>query len=463
MNATVSMVRRGTISFSVLAVLAALVALVVAYDGMHTFNFPVKAAIAVIAAILALGLVYYRPIVFPFAVYLYMVPFDNLLQTGSGTITKFLGAASAGVILLVLANRRFTIGPPAVVAAWGAFVAWNIVSLIWSEDPGYRTDLLMQTLQLYVLFFIFAMLNIRRAELNALLIAVVAGGATCSAYGIWLFTHGTNIAKDSALSHRLAISVGPGSFINADHFSAALVFPVALALVATLHFSGWRRICSGLALIVLLGGIYASATRGSLIAVAVIWLYLAICYRHRLQLAALAAVGLVATIPFPSMWLRFFDPSQGDAGGRYGIWGIALAAFKSHWLLGIGTGQFRLAYSQAYLTAATGSNPHRWQEDAHNLIASTSIELGIIGLLIILTAWFFQLRVGRSIPRTSSLFSWRIALEAATLGLFVDAMTVDLMFYKYLWITFMLAVLIRNCWVGELGVTGKPATTAAAP
>ena len=443
------MARRAVVAAAVLLVLGGIATIIAASGGIAAFNFPVKLAIVGICAAFGLALTYFRPILFPFAAYLYMVPFDNLLQTGSGTITKFLGLACAVVVLLVLLNRNYVVNPPVAVALWGAFLVWNVCSLMWSEDPGFRPDLLLQTAQLFALYFIFSMLKIRRSDLNVLLTAVVAGGATCAGYGVWLFSHGTAIHNDSALSHRLTIIVSPGSFINADHFAAALVFPVAVAMIAALHFRGWMKVASAVALVMLLSGIYASATRGSLIAVGVIWLYFLIFDSHRRQLAALGVLGLLATIPFPSMWLRFFDPSQGDAGGRYGIWGIAWEALKSHWIFGIGTGQFRLAYSQAYIAAAKGPNAHRWQEDAHNLVVSTSVELGIIGLALIMVAWFYQVRVGKDIPPPSPLFKWRIALEAATVALLIDAMTVDLMFYKYLWITFTLGVLVRNCWLGE--------------
>lgn len=464
MSSTLTLARRTVGVTAILLVLGAFAAVVALNGGIGAFNFPVKLGILAIGGALAIGLTYFRPIVVPFAAYLAMVPFDNLLQTGGGTITKFLGLACAVTVLLVLLNRNYVVNPPIAVGLWGAFMVWNAMSLLWSQDPGFRPELLVQTVELFVLYFIFSMLKIRRADLNVLLTAVVVGGAACAVYGVWLFTHGTQIQNDSALSHRLTIVLRPGSFINADHFAAALVFPIALAMVAALHYRGWLKVASAAVLIVLLSGIYATATRGSLVAVGAIWLYLIIFYRHRIQLALLGALGLAATIPFPSMWLRFIDPSQGDAGGRFGIWGIAWAAFKPHWAFGIGTEQFRLAYSQAYLaTAKEAHGMHRWQEDAHNLIVSTGVELGVVGLILIAAAWFYQIRVGKDVPPSSPLFMWRIALEAATIGLLIDAMALDIMFYKYLWITFTLGVLVRNCWLGERRLEASAPSESLAP
>jgi len=53
-----------------------------------------------------------------------------------------------------------------------------------------------------------------------------------------------------------------------------------------------------------------------------------------------------------------------------------------------------------------------------------------------------------------------MALEAATVGLFINALSLDILFYKYLWIAFVLGVLIRNAAVS--GEHSKREATAAA-
>jgi O-antigen ligase len=259
-----------------------------------------------------------------------------------------------------------------------------------------------------------------------------------------------HISQSDQLSQRLSISLGTGSFINADHFAAALVFPAAISLVGFMRLRGWQRLASSIAFLLLLVGILVSATRGSLVAVGVVAVYLAIVERRQIQLLALGAIGLAISAAIPNIWLRFLDPGQAGLGGRSGLWAIAAVAFRQHWLFGVGTGNFRLAYRDAYLTVAqSGYFYHRWMEDSHNLIVNTGVELGVIGVAIVLAAWFLQFRTVSRIPRSSPLGAARSAIEAGTIGLFVVAMTVDIMWYKYLWIAFMLAVLCRNAWLSE--------------
>jgi O-antigen ligase len=426
----------------------------VAGGGIDNMDFAVKCALVLAGGIFAVTLVTHRPVLFPLSAYLFAIPFDNVLQTGAGTVTKFLGVAAVVVVLLVMLDRRRTVTAPLALLVWGGFLVWSVATLMWSRDPGFGLPNLIQVGQLYALFAVIAVLRIRPSEVRILAIAVVAGGVACACYGLWLYTHGGFVVNGIA-TQRLNIMLGANSFINADHFSGALVLPVGLALVGSLHLRGWAKAAAIASLLLLLGGLFVSASRGSVVAVGVMWLYLLVFYRHRAQLAAVAVAALLASIPLPSVWLRFIDPTQGEAGGRYGIWKIAWAAFQQHWLAGIGTGQFRIAYGDVFLDVYSKGSFHPWAEDSHNLIASSAVELGIIGLAIILLAWVVQFRVTRCVPPTSSLYHLRIALEASTIGLFLVAMTADVMWYKYLWIAFIMGVLIRNAWICERESAGQ--------
>jgi len=97
-------------------------------------------------------------------------------------------------------------------------------------------------------------------------------------------------------------------------------------------------------------------------------LYLMIAYRHRVQLTLLAAAALLVSLPLNNIWLRFPRPDAGRRRGRLGIWKIRLTAFQQHPLAGIGTGQFRLAYSDAYLQILQRGNFHPWVEDSISLL-----------------------------------------------------------------------------------------------
>lgn len=424
------------LSFLVVAVLFA--------QGMTNIVAPIRAiAFAALAAV-SIALVIYRPVLFPFVAYVAAVPFDNLLQTGGGTLTKFLGVASAIAILLTVIDPKRAIAPSRAILGWAAFLIWSIASMAWAADPAFGVQSLLQVIELFVLYAVVAMVRVRGSELRWMLIATLLGGVAASVYGLVMYAGG-HVSATDALSQRLNLTFGTNSYINADHFSGALVFPSAIALVGFLRLKGWPRIGAAAAFVLLLAGILVSATRGSLIAVGVMTVYLAIVERRRMQLAVLGGIGLLASAAMPNIWLRFLDPEQGGFGGRTGIWAIGMDAFKHHWLVGDGTGNFRVAYTESYLRIPqVGFFMHRWAEDSHNLLVNTGVELGIVGIVLVLVAWFVQFKVVSSIPRWAPLGYARSIAEAGTLGLFVVAMAVDLMWYKYLWLAFMFGVLARN-------------------
>ncbi len=443
-----------------LLLLLATITCVVATPSFANLDALVKLPIVIVFGLTALAIMTYRPVVFPLALYLFMVPFDGLLQTGGGTLTKFLAAASMGVILLVLVDRRRWVPPPMVVALWALFLCWNVASFMWSEDPWFRVVFLTATAQLFALFAICSVVRVRWGEVKALLFAVLGGGVACAGYGIYLFQKGS--IQSNTASQRLDVALSNTQSINADHFSAALIFPIAIAIVAALELRGWRKIVAAACALILLAAICASGTRGSLFGVAGIWLYLIVAFRHRLQLGLLALLGLASTAFVPTIWARFSDPSQGEAGGRYSIWKVGWEYFKHHWLLGVGTEQFQLAYADAYLSMPGGDRIiHSWYSDPHNLIVSTGVELGTVGLILTLAAWYWQFRVGAEIPRTAAQFPARIAVQAGILGLFINAMSLDIMFYKYLWVAFILSSMVRNAWLTEREPVAAPAVVAS--
>jgi O-antigen ligase len=411
-------------------------------------TFPVKLAVLGVIGAAAAALMFSRPVLFPLCAYIFVVPFDTLLQTGSGTITKFIGLGTALVLVLVLTDRRRIIGAPMVTGLWALYLAWSVASYMWSDVPMFRNELITASIEQFALFAIAAMLRVRAGELRILLSAALAGATVFAAFGIWIFLNASK-SVSGAGEGRLSIQMTANSYVNADHFSAALVMPIALAVVGLLHTRGWRKALFAGSLMIMFVGAFVSGTRGSFIAIAAMWVYLLIVHRRRLQLAAVALIGLLASIPFPNVWIRFFDPGQAEAGGRYGIWGIAWAAFKQRPLFGYGVDNFRIAYGQFYVQYAHGHIISPWWQDAHNVIVSNVVELGLVGLVLVLVAWFFQYRIVRLIPQSSPLFSTRLAIETGTIGLFVNALAVDVMFEKYLWVAFTLGAFVRSAYLTQ--------------
>ena len=85
-----------------------------------------------------------------------------------------------------------------------------------------------------------------------------------------------------------------------------------------------------------------------------------------------------------------------------------------------------------------------WHRAPHNLLVGTGVELGIIGLVLLLAAWGCQFNMLRKILPNEPEYPMRVALEATVIGTFIAALFLDVMIFKYVWLTFMLMALVRN-------------------
>lgn len=399
-----------------------------------------KGLLLAIGLIVAPVLVYFslrRPIVFPFALYAAMVPFDNLLKTDAGgTATRLLAILAAFAIGLQLILRRSAIAPSRSLLLWGALIVWMGATIFWAINGDAAVGEFVRYLQLFLVLAVVSIYPVKSNDFKILIAAVIAGATTATIYGDYLFHNG-----QGAAIQRLVVTSGT-SHIDPNHFAASLVMPLALAMMMFLRCRSLLRKGLLLAVVgILLTGFITSASRGALIAVAVTMLFFFVKSRYKIQIA-LAGIAAAFIIAPTALIARFSQVQSTGGAGRLDIWNSALIAFKGHWIVGSGIGNFPYAYDQVYLLAFHQSN--HWHVVAHDLIAQTSVETGLVGLLVMLLAWFFQFKALNFIRPGDPMYDLRIALQAGMVGLFVSALFVDLMWYKYVWIAFSLTALARN-------------------
>jgi O-antigen ligase len=187
---------------------------------------------------------------------------------------------------------------------------------------------------------------------------------------------------------------------------------------------------------------------------------------------ATALLGALAmSFAVPNVWQRVFDPKMSDASGRNEIWNVGLVAMKHYGIFGSGFGTFPFAYTdnlhEAVQRVFTG-----FYRPAHNVLVQTIVEMGVPGMIFLLTAWWQSIRQNRAIPRSSIYFPDRIASECGTAAIFISALSIDLVLFKYLWLDLMMVVLLANVYrprllAGRLPVvprrTAMPQATAREP
>lgn len=382
------------------------------------------------------------PLVFPFGVYAALIPFNNLLNIDAfGTLTKAVGIVTGAAIVFYLVRTRRTVRPPLPLVFWSALFVWSVTTAFWALDPQSVFNMLPTTAELLLLYAVVSVLPTDRNAVRWSVVATIVGGVMAAAYGAYLFHSGLAVG-----SGRLWIK-NDTSEIDPNQFAAALLLPLALTGCIALYARRFMTLAATLVIIpILLLGIAESGSRGAMLALAVMVVYLLIRSERRIRLALFTfPVGLLGLIflSTTSIWSRFGNAVSTGGAGRIPIWRVGVAAIPGHWLLGAGLNNFGFAYDEVFLQTHQAYFAN-WHRAPHDLLIGTTVELGLIGLTLLLAGWISQFRTLRDIRPSSPDHPLRLALEATVIGTFVAALFLDVMTLKYLWLTFMLMLIVRN-------------------
>lgn len=390
------------------------------------------------------------PLIFPFSIFILLVPFDNVLSFSSfGTITKAVAiAAGAGVAFWLLRTRK-AVAPDRALLYWSIFYVWALTSLTWAIDPMYGMAHVFTTFMLIALYGVIAIAPIERKTLDVLVNAVIISGAIAGLYGAYLFHHGVDVSTNGRLFIQNDTQV-----IDPNQFAAALIMPFCVALTRAIHSSKFRDLLIyGSAIIAIGGGLAVAGSRGALLAIGVAFVYLLFRSRKRLILAGMGVGGLAIALGlYGNVLSRFGNAASTGGAGRTAIWQVGIAAFFQHPIFGAGFSNFELAFDRAFLSVSQ-SYYTRWHRAPHDILIQIGVELGIVGIAFLLTAWWKQYRAMRIIAEGSPLYTLRLALEASVIGLFFSSLFLDALEMKYLWLAFMMVMLARNAELSSIKST----------
>ncbi|HTX02114.1 MAG TPA: O-antigen ligase family protein [Candidatus Acidoferrales bacterium] len=436
-----------TVRFIVAAasgILLALMAFVVAHGTLRTFALGLAVAVVIPLAYIAIE----HPLIFPFGVYVALVPFEEILGFGKvGTINKLLGVLSVAAIALAILRRGEFCKPSPAVVAWMVVGFWMGLTGLWTIDQkdfqiGYLTFILN-----FCLYALIAMTIATRSDIEFLCTSIVTGGLLAAAFALWPLMHGTPLGPDGRITLPGANPFDPP---DPNQFAAALLLPFAILFAATLSTRqlSLRVInCSGLLLLAIT--IVLSGSRAAMLAILVLGGYMIVRSRHRAQALMLAGLAALAIVPFGA-WIqsRFSNAVSSGGAGRADIWRVALVAFHDHTAFGSGFASFPVAFDDAVMRAPL-IHYIGWHRGPHDLIVSTAVELGVVGLILVGAALVIAFRDLSIVRGAGFLGDLRIALQATLLGICVDAVFLDMIDRKYFWLLFMMIALVRSTLLAQ--------------
>lgn len=393
-----------------------------------------------------------RPYIFPYGLYVALIPFEGLVQISNfGTLTRLFGLLSGFVLLLYgLTHKRFN-APPVTVLAWALYAVWCAATIMWAIDPKSAASGAATIAQLVLLYTIISMCPLTRGDLRTVIVAAVAGGVVAGAYGAWTF-HNQLSWELSQLQEqvvRLQLTNGENS-VDPNHFADSLLFPLIAASVWALRERvPWRKVLCTIAAAVMMAGIYFSGSRESLLAFAIAFLFILVSIR-RFRLQGLLLLGGAAAMgaALPTTWERFGETFANGGTGRFAIWRTGLDALPNYWLGGAGTRNFSFAYDQVYpriyMQYQTG-----WHRAPHDLLLQTLIELGVVGVVVLVVALAAQFMLLAPVSGDEELSDYRVMMQAGMIALIFAAFFIDMMMYKYLWFLFATMAQLYGVWATE--------------
>lgn len=440
---------------SAAGVILVFLAYVVAHGTLHNFALGIAVALAIPLCYLAIE----KPLLFPFGLYAALVPFEDILNIGrSATINKLLGILACVAVLLALLRRGEFVKPTRGVIAWMAVAAWMGVSGFWTADlPNWQAAYITFASN-YLLYALIAMMIAKRSDIEMLCTCIVVGGMAAAATALWPFMHGVSEGGRLILP-----SADPMNHPDPNRFAASLLLPLAILFAATLGTKRFMPLLAnigGLALLTIT--IVLTGSRSAMLAVVILFAYMV--YRSRRRWAAyfLVGLGLVAIIPFAaSIASRWSIAVSSGGAGRTDIWRVAYLAFKDHWIIGTGYGSFETTFDQ-YMLRAPLDAYIGWHRAPHDMLISVGVQLGVIGLALVIAAMYFAFR-DLKVPNVGGyLGDLKFGLEGTLLAILVDASFLDVIETKFLWLLFIMIALLRSTLITAAVTEVRRRTACAA-
>jgi O-antigen ligase len=412
----------------------------------QVYSYPFAAVLALAVAVLVAR----WPVGASLGTYAFLLPFDSILIPGQmGGIhlhlTWFVGAAAGGILLtLGLVGRGF-VRPPRAALWLSLIVFWAGMSSLWAintENAVFRLPLVGLLLLLYL-----AAVSIRVSQQELAMVAclTILGGCIAAAVSLYGYSHGQWWMLPGVhrqLSGRETLSLGE-RVTNPNTLGATLILPLSLAVGLLLSSRTWLRRLLLTGVVAVIGAsIYATMSRGTLVATAVVFLIYLWRSRERWRVLVPITVlgGMVLAMP-QLFFLRLGETFADRGAGRFDLWVVGFHILKHYAVLGAGLDCFPDAFNEYVHTAP---NFEGFSRAPHNVYLGTWVELGLVGLVLLLSAIGGHLLLAAKASRADSDESSRLRLisyEAACLGLLASGLFLDMLWEEYFWLTLMLLVM----------------------
>jgi O-antigen ligase len=377
--------------------------------------------------------------------------FLELTSVSSGVgLAKVIGVALAlsWIATLAVSGRREKLvwsTHPGLVGLVVAFIAWNILSLVWAENRAAALEQLQPAILVAVLIPIVYTGVTSARDVKMVTAAFVLGATVAAAYGVSSAPSITGGAGEASQQlDRVAGTVGDPNVLASILIVGALL---AVALAITQKRSpALRLLLIGCTLLCLMG-VILTFSRGGLVALGAALLVAPFLARKRAATIAAALLVIVCIIAFittlaPQDARERLTKADGGSG-RTDIWKIGGRMVEANPVVGVGVGNFQssmihyqLAPGPAIDRTDLADNP----SVAHNSYLEVLAEGGVIGLALFLGLVIAALAAATKATRTflregrSDLAVIAGAVVVSIVSLLASDFFISEQFDKQLWL-----------------------------
>jgi putative inorganic carbon (hco3(-)) transporter len=269
------------------------------------------------------------------------------------------------------------------------FVGWMFITTVFALYPDQAWLQWNKVWKIQLMIFLIILLIKNRQQINWMIwVIALSLGYYGVKGGIFTIIHGGQFHVQ-----------GPaGTFIGGNN-EIALALVMTIPLIRYLHLQETRRwIKTGLAGAMVLTGVAAigSQSRGALLAMATMGLFLWLKTRNKIVTGVFMAIAVVIMVAvMPQQWydrMNTIETYQTDASalGRINAWHTAFNVAKVR-ITGGGFDMFQPATFRQYA-------PEPWNaHDVHSIYFEQIGEQGFIGFGFFMLLWFFTWRRARQV------------------------------------------------------------------
>ena len=390
--------------------------------------------IAILVGPILIYLSLVKPFIFPFGLYVMLLPFDSVLSftSGGATWTKFLGILTIMVLLIKGIHTKNLKWPDNVSLTWIFFIIYCALTVLWAIQPEDVISRLPTAVGLLILYLVSATYKSQKKDFDTLKYFIAAGGFFAAVFTIYNYSSITGM--------RTTLQIGEQS-ASLNKFAFSLIIPISVCLQIMLDSN--KKLQKSLMIIitgVILFCIIITGSRGGSLGVGIVIAIYILSSRKKLTFSVILIAVICAILPvIPDFFIERWKSAVESGGtGRSAIWYVGWKSISEYWALGAGLSNFPNAYSEfAFHDISKG-----WDRGAHNIFIEFIVELGIVGFSLMLFAFTKHYRAigNHLIPHSND----STMLKASFWSILVSSFFSGTFWLKSFWLLWMLVIIYKN-------------------